>query len=340
MQAMTNRARNQAYGSLIWVPVAPTPFGASYVESTALSTSRRNRFLTSTGIHVLSVILLMSTNPFRSGHTQTATEDPYKSATMLYNRPNLKLALTPPFTSLRRGRVTRRQLASLRSAPNRTPTLGARGTPASISVPQDLDVVPEQATRGFAELPAKPTPPRLAVAVGFPAVQSAAVADSHSGLRVSVGLFSPTSASSDVLRSHGGTESPARVGDFPDAASSVSTMRKPPFLSPIEQTIEAVEITEVPKPQYTELARNSNIEGFVRVSVVFKANGKVVVTGIIHALGYGLDEAATSAVRGIRFKPACQGGRPIDQPAIVEAVFQLTHQALITGEIERRKDQP
>jgi outer membrane biosynthesis protein TonB len=45
----------------------------------------------------------------------------------------------------------------------------------------------------------------------------------------------------------------------------------------------------------------------------------------VQGLGYGLDDSAQSAARQIRFKPAQQGGQPVDSAAIVHIVFQLAY---------------
>jgi TonB family protein len=57
--------------------------------------------------------------------------------------------------------------------------------------------------------------------------------------------------------------------------------------------------------------------------LVFLASGTVQVNHVVKGLGHGLDEAAIRAAQQIKFKPALQGGVPVDFPATVHIVFQL-----------------
>jgi TonB family protein len=86
-----------------------------------------------------------------------------------------------------------------------------------------------------------------------------------------------------------------------------------------------VEILSVPKPVYTEEGRAKKIEGDVLVQVLFAASGEVKVLHVVRGLGYGLDESAEAAARQIRFKPAEQGGQPVDFPAIAHITFALAY---------------
>jgi TonB family protein len=110
-----------------------------------------------------------------------------------------------------------------------------------------------------------------------------------------------------------GDEQPVAAAPKVKPAASTSSNTKP------------VEILFKPKPQYTDEARTKKIEGDVLLQVVFTAGGDVKVQRVVQGLGYGLDESAQSAARQIRFKPAQQGGEPVDFSAIVHIVFQLAY---------------
>jgi TonB family protein len=101
---------------------------------------------------------------------------------------------------------------------------------------------------------------------------------------------------------------PSRRGSAPTA---ISGMRSP------------LEITSKPRPLYTEEARRLRIEGDVLLQVVFRASSEICVLRVIRGLGHGLDENAISAAAAIRFRPATEGGRPIDDVATVRITFQL-----------------
>ncbi len=87
----------------------------------------------------------------------------------------------------------------------------------------------------------------------------------------------------------------------------------------------AVEITDKPKPVYTEEARNLKLEGEVLLEVEFGANGRLRVNRVVRGLGHGLDEAAMAAANKMRFKPALRNGQAVDSTAIVHVVFQLAY---------------
>jgi TonB family protein len=84
-----------------------------------------------------------------------------------------------------------------------------------------------------------------------------------------------------------------------------------------------IEITSKPRPLYTEEARRLRIEGEVVLQVMFRASSEVCVLHVLRGLGHGLDENAISAASAIRFRPATDGGRPIDDVATVRITFQL-----------------
>lgn len=86
---------------------------------------------------------------------------------------------------------------------------------------------------------------------------------------------------------------------------------------------QGIEILEKPRPAYTEEARRLQIEGIVRLQVVFGAEGRIEVLRIVSGLGHGLDESAIRAAQGIRFRPAMKDGRAVSATALVQIVFQL-----------------
>ena len=84
-----------------------------------------------------------------------------------------------------------------------------------------------------------------------------------------------------------------------------------------------VEITFKPKPDYTDEGRKQKINGEVRLEVLFKSDGRVVVTKVLSGLGYGLDEQAVKAAQQIKFKPAKREGQPVDSMAQIHIIFEL-----------------
>jgi TonB family protein len=93
----------------------------------------------------------------------------------------------------------------------------------------------------------------------------------------------------------------------------------------VESGTTPVDITEKPKPVYTEEGRSLKLEGDVALDVVFQANGTVSVTKVVSGLGHGLDEAAIHAAQQIKFKPAKRDNENVDFPARIRIQFRLAY---------------
>ncbi len=94
--------------------------------------------------------------------------------------------------------------------------------------------------------------------------------------------------------------------------------------APAEARIEIpVEIVSKPTPEYTAEARALKIEGEVTLDVEFAATGEIRVHHVVRGLGHGLNEMATRAVQGMRFKPARRNGEAVTVRATVTIVFRL-----------------
>lgn len=78
-----------------------------------------------------------------------------------------------------------------------------------------------------------------------------------------------------------------------------------------------------PVPGYTEEARRAQVEGAVKLSVVFNANGTVSDITVARALGYGLDQKAIEAARELRFVPAQKDGHAVSVRIFLEFKFTL-----------------
>lgn len=86
---------------------------------------------------------------------------------------------------------------------------------------------------------------------------------------------------------------------------------------------EPLKITLKPRANYTDAARQANIQGVVRLRVTFLANGSIGSITPVSGLGYGLTEQAIAAARSIRFEPAKKGGSPYAVTKVVEYNFTL-----------------
>lgn len=113
---------------------------------------------------------------------------------------------------------------------------------------------------------------------------------------------------------------------FGDAAPTAGGAGSPgPAARSSKSERTPVEILHKPNPLYTDEARQLRIEGDVKLRVVFAASGELRVLGVTQSLGHGLDEAAIAAAQRIRFRPAREDGRAVDEPAIVIIEFKLAY---------------
>jgi TonB family protein len=84
-----------------------------------------------------------------------------------------------------------------------------------------------------------------------------------------------------------------------------------------------LEVLSKPVVQYTSEARQLRVQGDVVLRVTFLASGQVVVQGLVHGLGHGLDEEARRVAQLIRFRPATRNGQPVDLTTNIIITFQL-----------------
>jgi TonB family protein len=84
-----------------------------------------------------------------------------------------------------------------------------------------------------------------------------------------------------------------------------------------------LEVLSKPPVQYTSEARQLRVQGDVVLRVTFMASGRVVIQGVVHSLGHGLDEEARRVAQQIRFRPATRNGQPVDLTTNITVTFQL-----------------
>jgi TonB family protein len=83
------------------------------------------------------------------------------------------------------------------------------------------------------------------------------------------------------------------------------------------------------KAQYTQGAKDNNVEGKVILSVVFGVNGKLGDINVVQGAPFGLTENAIAAAKKIRFDPAVKDGRPVSVRGALEFTFGLYKDAAI-----------
>ncbi|HKG20530.1 MAG TPA: energy transducer TonB, partial [Blastocatellia bacterium] len=76
------------------------------------------------------------------------------------------------------------------------------------------------------------------------------------------------------------------------------------------------------KPEYPSEANRANVGGTVEARAVFRANGEVGDIYITRWAGFGMEESAVRAIRGLKFAPATLDNRPVSVRALVRYNFR------------------
>lgn len=88
--------------------------------------------------------------------------------------------------------------------------------------------------------------------------------------------------------------------------------------------VQATKLIRQVKPPYPEEARMAGVHGSVELVAVIGADGKLAAVRMVKSLGYGLDEAAISAVRQWRYEPTLLNGRPVEVTTNISVNFELS----------------
>ncbi len=101
----------------------------------------------------------------------------------------------------------------------------------------------------------------------------------------------------------------------------------PPASLPVEQKplVRAeADYLNNPKPSYPRLSKRMGEQGEVRLRVLVAVDGRVASVQLSRSSGFErLDEAALESVKQWRFKPATQGGEPLETWVEVPVKFVL-----------------
>jgi TonB family protein len=184
---------------------------------------------------------------------------------------------------------------------------GGFGDPESVRDNHNTTRAPNMSAMGSFDMPAGP-----------------GQGNGSGGAKGAKGVVASTGFGDQVAKGSGGPSGHGTIeaSGFGNETAS-SQMKRTSAATPDQY--KPMEILFVPKPQYPDEARAKKIEGDVVIQVVFTASGEVKVLHVVQGLGYGLDEAAESAARQIRFRPAQQDGQPVDVTANVRMKCELAY---------------
>lgn len=257
---------------------------------------------------------------------------------------NTQLVAYQPLMAQQPKPVTRPVVTRIRPMPENKPELASKpvSSPPLVVTPQVKRVAARK------EVEAEPTPPEIKLESKKLTIPNAPTAPV-----VAVGTFShespvtaPVAKLADTVRSGGFGDPNATAASGPHGTGSgsgpfgngqgtssgfgnggidaLNAGPRPKGTSqPAIDATTPVEITFKPKPDYTDQGRKLKINGEVRLEVLFKSDGRVVVMKVLQGLGYGLDEQAVKAAQQIKFKPAKHEGQPVDSMAQIHIIFEL-----------------
>ncbi|HUA99914.1 MAG TPA: energy transducer TonB [Terracidiphilus sp.] len=118
----------------------------------------------------------------------------------------------------------------------------------------------------------------------------------------------------------GGGERYGHVGSAGIPGMASASVTRP--VSAVPQ-VTSLEVLSKPPVRYTNQAKQAGVQGDVVLRVTFLASGRVIVEGVVHGLGYGLDQEAEREAQEIRFRPATRDGRAVNLTTNIIITFQL-----------------
>jgi TonB family protein len=180
------------------------------------------------------------------------------------------------------------------------------------------------------------TRPATVAAIGNPYGGMEGPAVAPKGVVGSTGIGNGTKAGSNIgvvgkVASAGipggtGAAVTTAYGSGKVAAAGIPAMQQAVAVTPaITAVPKATNLEVISKPavQYTSEARQLRVQGDVVLRVTFTAAGQVLVQGVVHGLGHGLDEEARRVASQIRFRPATRNGQAVDMTTNITITFQL-----------------
>lgn len=180
------------------------------------------------------------------------------------------------------------------------------------------------APRAESHAPAKANPGRAArVAAAVAAAPAAAVAaanDNAPSAFANLGISLDSSSSDGIaVPVAAKVEAPRILASMSPRAPKVLVMQK----EHCDEELKKAVPERIVRPEYTNEARSSEVEGRVRLELQIDENGFVRDAKVLSGLGHGLDEQAMSAAKKMQFKAATQCGRPVVSTFVLAMRFAL-----------------
>lgn len=87
--------------------------------------------------------------------------------------------------------------------------------------------------------------------------------------------------------------------------------------------IDSFQIISKPRADYTDAARQDQVQGVVNLRVSFLANGEIGGVTVVTGLPNGLTESAVEAAKNIKFRPAMRDGKPVSVVKLIQYAFTI-----------------
>lgn len=84
-----------------------------------------------------------------------------------------------------------------------------------------------------------------------------------------------------------------------------------------------MKIVSKPRANYTDAARQNQVQGTVTLRVTFLPSGQIGSISPVNGLPYGLTEQAIAAARSIKFEPQMVNGSPVTVTKQVQYSFTI-----------------
>lgn len=95
------------------------------------------------------------------------------------------------------------------------------------------------------------------------------------------------------------------------------------LVKPVRSELTSLKVLSKPRADYTDAARENQVQGTIRLRVTFLANGQIGSITPLNSLPDGLTEQAIVAARQIKFEPARRAGIPTSVTKVVEYTFTI-----------------
>ncbi len=139
----------------------------------------------------------------------------------------------------------------------------------------------------------------------------------------SFSAFSQTDKKDETSKQGQGSGRGSGSGSGSGSSNEVRSTDKDSKIVETKAKNSAIRFVSKPKPNYTDSARQNNVQGEVILQVTFLKNGKIGKIKVVEGLSDGLSAQAVEAAKTIKFEPARKNGKPKTVKMKVQYTFTI-----------------